>query len=138
MTEAIIVKKLNKSYGQKPVIKDLSFSVFQGEIVGLLGANGAGKTTILKLIMGLLNPISGEITVMGNHIPAERHKILKKIGSIIETPIFYDHLSAEENLRLHLEYMQVPEAIENIKVTLHKVGLNGVGTQSVGKFSLGM
>ena len=75
---------------------------------------------------------------MGNHIPTEHHKILKKIGSIIETPIFYDHLSAEENLRLHLEYMQVPAAIENIQATLHKVGLNGVGTQSIGKFSLGM
>ena len=113
-------------------------NVPKGAIYGFVGANGAGKTTILKLIMGLLNPISGEITVMGNHIPAERHKILKKIGSIIETPIFYDHLSAEENLRLHLEYMQVPATIEIIQAALHKVGLNGVGTQSVDRFSLGM
>ena len=50
MTEEIIVKKLNKSYGQKPVIKDLSFSVFQGEIVGLLGANGAGKSTTITIL----------------------------------------------------------------------------------------
>ena len=140
MSVETIIKLENvvKVFDDIEVIHHCNMNVPKGAIYGFVGANGAGKTTILKLIMGLLNPIFGEITVMGNHIPAERQKVLKKIGSIIETPIFYDHLSAEENLRLHLEYMQVPTIIENIQATLHKVGLNGVGTQSVGKFSLGM
>lgn len=140
MSVETIIKLENvvKVFHNLEVIHNCNMNVPKGAIYGFVGANGAGKTTILKLIMGLLNPISGEITVMGNHIPAERHKILKKIGSIIETPIFYDHLSAEENLRLHLEYMQVPATIEIIQAALHKVGLNGVGTQSVDRFSLGM
>ena len=65
MTETVIVKKLNKSYGQKPVIKDLSFSVFQGEIVGLLGANGAGKSTTINILSTILKHDSGNVLIGG-------------------------------------------------------------------------
>lgn len=75
MTEEIIVKKLNKSYGQKPVIKDLSFSVFQGEIVGLLGANGAGKSTTITILSTILKHDSGNVLIGGFDLMKDKSKI---------------------------------------------------------------
>ena len=75
MTETIIkLENVVKVFDDREVIHHCNMNVPKGAIYGLVGANGTGKTTILKLIMGLLNPISGEITVIGNHIPAERQK----------------------------------------------------------------
>ncbi len=134
----IELENVTKIFDGREVIRHCNMNVPKGAIYGFVGPNGAGKTTILKLLMGLLSPTSGKIIVMGNTVSAERSQILKKIGSIIETPVFYEHLSAGENLRLHLEYMQIPAAIDSIPETLHRVGLEDAGTQPVGKFSLGM
>jgi ABC-2 type transport system ATP-binding protein len=84
--------------------------VSEGEIYGFLGANGAGKTTVLKLIAGLLNPTSGQIEVCGMEHSGNREAILRSIGSLIEVPAFYEHLSATENLEIHLAYMGVQKA----------------------------
>lgn len=127
-----------KVFDQQEIISHCNMNVPQGAIYGFLGPNGAGKTTVLKMIMGLLLPTSGRITVLDNSVPSNRNKILGKIGSVIETPVFYDHLSAEENLRLHLEYMQEQVMSDKIESVLCKVGLNDVGRQPVSKFSLGM
>lgn len=139
MSENIIIKfqDVVKVFDQKEVISHCNMNVPKGGIYGFLGPNGAGKTTILKLMMGLLLPTSGIISVMNNPIPSNRNKILKKIGSVIETPVFYDHLSAEENLRLHLEYMQEKATSDKINSALQKVGLDNAGVP-VSKFSLGM
>lgn len=134
----IKLENVTKIFDGREVIRHCNMNVPKGAIYGFVGPNGAGKTTILKLMMGLLSPTFGKIIVMGNTVPAGRSQILKKIGSIIETPVFYEHLSAGENLRLHLEYMQIPAAIDSIPETLHRVGLEDAGTQPVGKFSLGM
>ena len=134
----IKLENVTKVFDGREVIHNCSMNVPKGAVYGFVGPNGAGKTTILKLIMGLLRPTTGRISVMGIAVPLERNQILQKIGSLIETPVFYEDISAEENLRLHLEYMKKQPLIENIPEMLHKVGLDGAANQPVKKFSLGM
>lgn len=136
MEELIKVTGLTKSYENSPAVSDLSFSVKKGEIVGLLGPNGAGKTTVLKLIAGLLQPTSGTIKVFGMSMLTDRNKILKKMGCLIESPVFFEQMSAEENLKIHLAYMGVSGL--NISSVLAQVGLDNIGNLPVSKFSLGM
>lgn len=140
MSAGTIIKLENvtKIFDGREVIHHCTMNVPKGAIYGFVGPNGAGKTTILKLMMGLLRPTTGRISVMGIDVPSRRSQILQKIGSIIETPVFYEDISAEANLRLHLEYMKKQTFIENIPATLHKVGLDGATNQPVKKFSLGM
>jgi ABC-2 type transport system ATP-binding protein len=132
----VSINNLTKTFGTHEVIRNCTISVNEGEIYGFLGANGAGKTTVLKLIAGLLNPTSGQITVCGMEHSDNREAILRNIGSLIEVPAFYDHLSATENLELHLAYMGVQNA--DIEGTLSRVGLPGTSSQPVSQFSLGM
>lgn len=131
----VTTKRLCKDFEGKPALNNFDISVAQGEIYGILGANGAGKTTLLKLIAGLLEPTQGGAYVLGNNSWQDRNNVLFNIGSLIEVPIFYEHLSAKENLSIHLAYMG---AKGNISSALEKVGLKEVGDKEVSKFSLGM
>lgn len=110
--------------------------VEKGMIYGFLGTNGAGKTTVFKLLSGLLIPTIGKVRVLGMDIVSRRPDILSQIGTLIETPIFYEHLSAEENLKIHLAYMGKEDG--DIEDILSKVGLENTGIQPVSTFSLGM
>ena len=132
---AIATRHLTKSFGGKEVIHDCSLSVEQGSLYGVLGRNGAGKTTLFKLLLGLQHPTAGTASVLGLDSIQDRGAILRRIGSLIETPIFYEHLSAVENLRLHLAYME--KEADPLPV-LEQVGLGDVGCQPVSEFSLGM
>ncbi|MDM5249185.1 ATP-binding cassette domain-containing protein [Lysinibacillus sp. G4S2] len=134
----VVVKTENlvKVLSNVEVIKGCNMTVRQGSIYGFLGANGAGKTTIFKILTGLLTPSAGKVEVLGMDVTVNRDKILRNIGSIIEVPIFYEHLSAEENLSLHLAYLNREEV--DISKALEKVGLANTGSQPVSKFSLGM
>ena len=136
LTIAIQTNHLAKCFGQNEVIKDCSMCIEQGTIYGFLGANGAGKTTIFKLLTGLLNPDSGSVEILGSNILENRDKMLSQIGSLIETPTFYEHLSARKNLEIHLKYMGVHGF--GVDKTLQMVGLSDVGEKAVAKFSLGM
>lgn len=136
MKELISTKNLIKTFGGREVIKNCNIAVPQGTIYGFLGANGAGKTTVMKLIAGLLNPTAGQITVCGMGHAENRTAILSSIGSLIEVPVFYEHLSAQENLKIHLSYMGRREA--DIEKTLLRVGLPQTTSQPVSQFSLGM
>ena len=133
----IVIKSnnLSKEFDRKRVLNNITLDVYQGEILGILGANGAGKTTLLKLMGGLLEPTEGGCLVLENNPWKDRAKVLRNIGLMIETPVFYEHLSAYENLSIHLEYMDVKS---NIQSHLDAVGLANVGDKSVSKFSLGM
>lgn len=111
-------------------------SVKRGTIYGFLGKNGAGKTTVFKILLGLLKPTMGEVNVLGMDSTKNNLEVLRRTGSLIETPIFYEHLSAMDNLQLHLEYMEMSGG--EIADTLKMVGLSNVGTQAVSTFSLGM
>ncbi|GIN73417.1 bacitracin ABC transporter ATP-binding protein [Bacillus sp. J14TS2] len=138
MSTNCVVKaeSLTKTFSGKEVIKNFHMCVESGTIYGFLGANGAGKTTVFKLLSGLLVPTMGKAEVLGMDILSERDTILAEIGTLIETPLFYEHLSATENLEIHLAYMGIND--KDIDYTLSKVGLNNTGNQPVSKFSLGM
>jgi len=133
---AIQINHLAKSFGSNQVITDCSMRVEQGTIYGFLGENGAGKTTILKMLTRLLTPDTGSIEILGSDMLRNRDKLLSKIGSLIESPTFYEHLSAKKNLEIHLAYMGVP-GISSDNV-LKLVGLSNTGEKAVSKFSLGM
>lgn len=136
-TELVVCTKgLYKAFNGNEVIRNCSFSVERGTIYGFLGINGAGKTTVFKLLTGLLAPTMGEVEVLGKNIVKQKAEILKCIGSIIDIPVFYEHLSARENIEIHLAYMDVERA--DIEATLSKVGLPKTGNQPVSEFSLGM
>lgn len=132
----IRVEGLNKTFNQKMVIQQCSMKVKKGVIYGLLGPNGAGKTTLFKLMTGLLKPTAGSIEIMGLDSISGRNEILKHTGFVIDTPTFYMHLSAKENLKIHLSYMGMDSG--NIDEYLHLVGLKDTGSQPISEFSLGM
>ena len=132
----ISASNLTKTFLGKEVIRNCTFSVERGSIYGFLGRNGAGKTTVLKLLLGLLKPSAGTAGVLGLDSVRDNEAILRRTGSLIETPIFYEHLSASDNLRLHLAYMEIEDT--DVEPTLCRVGLPGIGSQPVSTFSLGM
>ena len=127
---------LTKKFKRQTAIDNISLHIRQGEIYGLIGKNGAGKTTFLKMISGLSKPTSGDITFFGYH-GTERNKVISRIGVLIEAPGLYPDMSAYDNLKLKCICVGLhrPGYIENI---LNIVGLSDVGKKKVGHFSLGM
>ncbi|HLJ87788.1 MAG TPA: ABC transporter ATP-binding protein [Candidatus Angelobacter sp.] len=121
---------------QDSVLSHISLQVKEGSIYGFLGPNGAGKTTTLRLILGLLRKQAGTISLFGRDFDTYRIEILKKIGSLIETPSVYEHLTATENLRIMQKIYQVPEG--RIEEALRLVGLTEARHKLVHRFSLGM
>ena len=94
------VKKLSGGYANIPVLKDVSFQVADGELVGLIGLNGAGKSTTIKEIIGLLIPYEGQILIDGQTILGQAEAYRKKIGFIPETPSLYEELTLREHLEV--------------------------------------
>lgn len=132
----IKINHLYKKFGNAFAVKDSDMTIPKGCVYAFLGANGAGKTTIFKMLTGLLSPTSGIVEVLGWDVVRDREKILREVGSLIEAPVFYEHLSATKNLKLHLDYMGTGGF--GIEAALAMVGLNETGSKPVGKFSLGM
>ena len=131
--------QLTKTFGGKDVVSDINLKIKQGEIYGFLGQNGAGKTTIMKMIAKLVRPTSGKIRLFGEQLTMDSVKVLSKIGSIIEYPTLYGHLTADQTLQLHCEYMGTGTGDRKaIQDSLELVGLNHVGSKPVHTFSLGM
>ena len=140
LKDVYIVKtnNLSKSYNKKTVINSCNMSVKKGRIYCLVGQNGAGKTTLFKILLGLTSATQGTATVLGMDCKNESLEILARTGSLIETPVFYEHISARKNLKIHLEYMDCKDADKKIESILEKVGLKDSADQHVSTFSLGM
>lgn len=136
MTYILQTHHLVKCFKDKEVIKDVNLHIKKGEIYGFLGPNGAGKSTVMKLIMNLLQPTSGSIELFGEEIKINSVEHLKRVGAIIENPIFYEKLTARENLELHCEYMGYYnfKEIDEVLKLVHLKDSN----KAVGHFSLGM
>ncbi|GAB4091120.1 P-loop NTPase family protein [Flaviaesturariibacter terrae] len=115
---------------------DINLRVERGSIYGFLGPNGSGKTTTLSLLLGLLNNQKGAIEIFGQHLHAARETILGRIGSLIETPSLYAHLTARENLEVYRETYGATKA--RVEEVLEIVGLADTGNKVAKKFSLGM
>jgi ABC-2 type transport system ATP-binding protein len=128
---------LSKKYKDKEVITNVNMNVKKGEIYGFLGPNGAGKTTIMKMVVNLVKPSVGEIEIFGEKLNNESYETLKRIGSIIEYPVFYDKLTGRENLEIHCEYMGYYDK-SAIDKALDLVDLKGIDNKPVKDFSLGM
>lgn len=137
MTYSIETKKLSHQFSsENTLLKDINLQVPQGSIFGFLGKNGAGKTTTLKLILGLLKIQKGAVSIFGQSLSKNRISILKEIGSLIESPSFYGHLSAKDNLLILQKIYQCPK--HRVEEVLAIVGLADAGKKKVNQFSLGM
>lgn len=129
--------ELTHSYSDGETVLDgISLRVEAGSIYGFLGPNGAGKTTTLRLILGLLKKQHGGIEIFGQDFDSHRVESLRQIGSLIESPSIYSHLTAEENLRVLQKIYRCPRS--RIGEVLEIVGLGGTGNKRAGQFSLGM
>ncbi|MCM3765070.1 ABC transporter ATP-binding protein [Neobacillus niacini] len=137
MSYIIQTNQLTKSYKGKEVVSNVNMKVKKGEIYGFLGPNGAGKTTVMRMLTNLVKPTSGEIEIFGEKLTNTSYEILKRMGSIIEYPVFYDKLTARENLELHCEYMGYYDK-KAIDQALDLVKLKNIENKSVKEFSLGM
>lgn len=128
---------LTKAYKGKEVVSNVNMKIKKGEIYGFLGPNGAGKTTIMKMMTNLIKPNGGEINIFGEKLKDTSYEMLKRLGCIIEYPVFYDKLTAKENLALHCEYMGYHDmkAIDN---ALDMLNLKNIENKMVKDFSLGM
>ncbi|KAF1299583.1 hypothetical protein BAU15_02765 [Enterococcus sp. JM4C] len=137
MTTAIITENVSKTINQKDIVKDISIEVEQGEILGILGRNGAGKTSLMKLLLNIVSPTTGTIQLLDKTVTKENNTVLGEIGCLIETPVFYNQLTARENLEIHCLYID-EKYCENISATLTLVGLGDNENEPVSSFSLGM
>src|SRR6187455_3153703 len=100
----IELRNVRKKFGQRLAVNDLSLTVPRGEIFGLLGHNGAGKSTAIGMMLGQVWPTSGEVRVCGHDVTRERREALQRVGAIFEAPIFYDYLSGYRNLEVLAQY----------------------------------
>lgn len=138
MSNAILkCENLNKLIGKKQILKDVSFEVETGDILGFIGPNGAGKTTTIKLILGLQSISSGSVQINGYDIKKNFEKAIEKVGAIVENPDLYMYLSGYENLKLIANlYKNVSKS--RIDEVVKLVGLENRIKDKVSKYSLGM
>ena len=137
MSDIICVDDLIKEYAGIKVVDGVSFSVNKGEIYGLLGRNGAGKTTIMKILLGLANPTSGKVSILGKDMSVNSEKkVLKKVGCIIENPGFYSNLTGTENLEIFAKLRGLDQ--DSVKKGLELVNLPYKDKKLFSKYSLGM
>ena len=139
MDDGIILatRQLTKKYGDIPAVEYINLNVRKGRIYGLLGRNGAGKTTIMKMVLGLISISSGEIEIFGKQLKGNEKDIYTRIGSIIETPGFYSYLTGTENLEI---FSRLRGTIKKnaVKGALEIVGLPYKDKKPFSSYSLGM
>lgn len=137
MSDFIIeTKNLTKKFGSRRVVNHVDLQVKKGEIYGFLGPNGAGKTTTIRMLLGLARPTQGSIQVFGKDIRKDKLSILKKVGSLVEYPSYYGHLTAYENLEAVRILLDAPKS--RIEEVLSIVRLTKDAKRPVKGFSLGM
>lgn len=128
---------VHKRFGQRLAVDDLSFTVERGEIFGLLGHNGAGKSTAIGMMLGQVWPTAGEVKICGHDVAVRRHAALQQVGAIFETPVFYDYLSGWRNLEILSTYT-APTSAARIREVIEWVGLTGREQSKVRTYSHGM
>lgn len=138
MSNAILkCENLNKLIGKKQILKDVSFEVESGDILGFIGPNGAGKTTTIKLILGLQSISSGSVQINGFDVKKNFEKAIEKVGAIVENPDLYMYLSGYENLKLIANLYETVSK-SRIDEVVKLVGLENRIKDKVSKYSLGM
>ncbi|HEY1788779.1 MAG TPA: ABC transporter ATP-binding protein, partial [Verrucomicrobiae bacterium] len=127
----------HKKFGDRVALHGLTLEVRRGEIFGLLGHNGAGKSTAIGMMLGQVWPTSGIVTVCGHDVTTHRALALRKVGAIFEAPAFYDYLSGWKNLEILSQY-SAPTPVERIAEVVDWVGLTGRENSRVRTYSHGM
>jgi ABC-2 type transport system ATP-binding protein len=128
---------LTKKYRRRIVVDRLSFNVERGDVFGFLGQNGAGKSTTIRMILGLVRPTSGSVHVLGNDMSRRPRAALQRVGAIIEAPAFYDNFSGRQNLWM-LAAMSGGAAAKRMEEVLELVGLRERASDAVRVYSHGM
>ncbi|WP_274307909.1 ABC transporter ATP-binding protein [Solibacillus daqui] len=136
MEYIVQTENLSKQFGKERAVSGLDLKIRKGEIYGFLGPNGAGKTTTIRMLLGLMKPTSGKIKIFQKDVTKDRIKILSKIGSLVENPSYYPHLTAYENLEALRKILGVPKS--RIDEVLEIVRLTEAANKKVKGFSLGM
>ena len=141
MSGVIVTRSLVKRFGRLRAVDGIDLDVQAGDIYGFLGANGSGKTTTVRMLLGLVLPTSGEIELLGGRMPRAGRRVLPRVGALIEGPAAYGHLSGRENLAL-LDASGPGGSWRTrrrrIAEVLDQVGLSGIGRRPVKAYSLGM
>jgi ABC-2 type transport system ATP-binding protein len=137
MDYVVQTRNLTKTFQGQDVVSDVTMNIRKGEIYGFLGPNGAGKSTIMKMLTNIFKPTQGEICLFGEPIKHDSYDFLKRIGSMIEYPIFYEKMTALENLELHCAYMGFHNK-QAIREAFDQVGLENVENKLPKDFSIGM
>lgn len=130
------VTNLKKTLGKREIIKNISFSIEEGEIFGFLGPNGAGKTTTIRMLVGLIHPNEGSISICGHDLKNDTEKALREVGAVVENPELYKYLSGRENLMQIARIRNISN--EDVNETIKLVGLEDRIDDKVKKYSLGM
>jgi len=137
MSEAVIVtEQLSKHYRSRKAVDRVNLNIRKGDIYGFLGPNGAGKTTTIRMLLGLIKPTEGVIRVFGQEFGKHKLSILSRVGSLVESPSYYGHLSAYENLEAIRRIIRVPKS--RIDEVLGIVRLTKDARRPVSGYSLGM
>lgn len=137
MSYILQTSHLSKTIDGKQLVTDVNIHVKKGEVYGFLGPNGAGKTTVMKMLTNLWKPTSGTVALFGKALEKTSYEELKRMGSIIEFPTFYDYMSGKDNLQLHCEYMGYYNK-GSVEEALGMLGLSDAANKPAGSYSLGM
>jgi ABC-type multidrug transport system ATPase subunit len=138
MANIIQVDHLCKNYNQNKAVNDLSFTVNEGDVYGFLGQNGAGKSTTIRMLLTLIKPTSGQISIFGKQLSQHRSEILSQIGAVIEKPDLYKYLSACDNLSIFARMSGIKVTRKLLMDQLQMVGLEERAKDKVRTFSQGM
>jgi ABC-2 type transport system ATP-binding protein len=136
MDYAISMNNINKSFGQKQVISDVTIDIRQGELIGFLGPSGAGKTTIIRILTGQLKQNKGVAKILGKDSKTLNHEIYSQIGIVSDNSGLYESMNAHDNLTLFAKILNSDNS--RVAMLLEKVGLKDHAKKQVKKFSRGM
>ncbi len=138
MDPIVSAEHLSKSFGSFKAVKDLSFTVYEGDVYGFLGQNGAGKSTTMRMLLTLITPGSGSINMFGRELLHHRNEVLRQVGAIIERPDLYKYLNAYDNLEMMARLSGMKPTKKQLLTQLEQVGLAGREYDKVKTYSQGM
>jgi len=134
---AIEVRALSRRFGETLALRDFDMTVFRGEVHGFLGRNGAGKTTAIRILAGLINADAGRAEILGEGVVGGSHAVRRRVGFLVESPAFFAHLNGRDNLWCHAMLMGGIEKSQ-VDASLDLFGLSAAAGRKVGGYSLGM